>query len=524
VLRTANPTLNVAGTHCPPVGFEHDEAEMKKIISGLTAAKPDVVFVALGSPKQEYLINRIRQMLPNAWWLGVGISFSFLCGDVRRAPRWLQQIGLEWLHRLVQDPRRLFHRYVIVGVPFGAKLMTQSLIRGIPQRLRHNRPIPDTMPFALPPAAAAQAAGTESDADRSAHAGINGNGNGNGNGSANGNGHAAAATLVDQAVALARAGVERPRLSRRAAPAVQAGSEDTPASAHVGSLARLRALVLLGGSVRSSPLIEACDRSPLDLPLDSGDTIFNHWLRQADELAQYAGIGELPVRVLVNRHAPEPNTAHPTHYGKFRVERDLSEYRGTGGVLRDLAAGYADDDLILVCNAAQILLDPLVALATALDRKEGDVTLVSHDNGTPSGVHLITCKTLRMIPDVGFVDMKEQALPLIASKYDVTVLHCRRPTGLPVRSQSDYLVALRHYHRRKLGKPALSDPLAEDWHPAFSIVEPGAIVDPRAHVHDSVVLRGAVVEAGAVVVRSIVCPGGVVKRDRPAVDQLLCPE
>jgi mannose-1-phosphate guanylyltransferase len=226
---------------------------------------------------------------------------------------------------------------------------------------------------------------------------------------------------------------------------------------------------------------------------------------------------------MVNRNTLEPVSATPPHYGMFRVERDLSEYRGTGGILRDLAVDYADDDLILVCNGAQILLDPLNAIATALDKKHGDITLISHNDGTPSGVMLITCKTLRVIPDSGFVDMKEQALPAIARQHEVTVIHRRRPTGLPVRTLTDYVSALRHYHGRRAGKPALPDPLAEDYLPAFAIVEQGATVDPRAHVHDSVVLRGGIIEPGAVVVRSIVCPGGVVKRDRHAVDQLVCP-
>jgi hypothetical protein len=131
----------------------------------------------------------------------------------------------------------------------------------------------------------------------------------------------------------------------------------------------------------------------------------------------------------------------------------------------------------------------------------------------------VSCKTLRLIPTTGYVDMKEQALPAIAARYEVAVMHRRRPTGMAVRTLPDYIAALRHYHRRRQGKPALSDPLAEDWHPAFGLVEEGATVDPRAHVHDSVVLKGGVVEGGAVVVRSIVCPGGVVRRDRSAVDQ-----
>ena len=142
------------------------------------------------------------------------------------------------------------------------------------------------------------------------------------------------------------------------------------------------------------------------------------------------------------------------------------------GKVRDV---YADgDDLILVANAQQVLLEPLHGIATALDRSAGDITLISHNDGTPSGMMLITCKTLRLIPQTGFVDMKEQALPLIASRFDVRVMRRRRPTGLPIRSLADYVHALRYHHRRQSGKVGLIDPLAEDWSPTFSIVENGA--------------------------------------------------
>src|SRR5688500_15067636 len=252
---------------------------------------------------------------------------------------------------------------------------------------------------------------------------------GNGHGSGNGSGHGG---LVEQALGQTMPGVAladapgtspasaSPRGSRRSRGVRDVASDlagDSPD--RVGSLARLRALVLLGGSVRSSALSEACDRSVLDLPLDADGSIFNHWLTQATELARYAGLEKLPVRVMVNRNAIEPVSAAPVHYGRFRVERDLSEYRGTGGVLRDLASDYADDDLVLICNAQQVLLDPLAALATALDKKAGDFTIVAHNDGTPSGVMLASCKTLRMIPETGFVDLKEQALALIAQQYEV---------------------------------------------------------------------------------------------------------
>jgi N-acetylglucosaminyldiphosphoundecaprenol N-acetyl-beta-D-mannosaminyltransferase len=131
VLRARHPELVVAGTDCPPPGFEGDEARLRRMREELAAAAPDVVYVALGSPKQERLIRDLRAVLPGAWWVGVGISFSFLTGDVRRAPAWMQRSGLEWVHRLVQEPRRLARRYLVDGLPFAIRLLAGSTWRGL---------------------------------------------------------------------------------------------------------------------------------------------------------------------------------------------------------------------------------------------------------------------------------------------------------------------------------------------------------------------------------------------------------
>lgn len=125
-LKETHPEIQIAGLHCPPFGFEHDPAEMTKIRDMLAAASPHLVLVALGSPKQERLIRDIRGVCPNACWIGVGISLSFLIGDVTRAPIWVQNAGLEWLHRLIQEPRRLFKRYIVHGIPWGIWLMGYS--------------------------------------------------------------------------------------------------------------------------------------------------------------------------------------------------------------------------------------------------------------------------------------------------------------------------------------------------------------------------------------------------------------
>jgi N-acetylglucosaminyldiphosphoundecaprenol N-acetyl-beta-D-mannosaminyltransferase len=118
VLRGRHRDLIVAGTYCPPIGFEKDPAQMAEIVERVSKAQPDLVYVALGFPKQEQLIRRLRQILPQATFIGVGISLSFIAGTVQRAPRWVQRLGLEWMHRLWQEPRRLAKRYLLQDLPF----------------------------------------------------------------------------------------------------------------------------------------------------------------------------------------------------------------------------------------------------------------------------------------------------------------------------------------------------------------------------------------------------------------------
>jgi N-acetylglucosaminyldiphosphoundecaprenol N-acetyl-beta-D-mannosaminyltransferase len=134
-LRSRFPKLTIAGCHCPPFGFEKDQGEMQQIRAALQAARPDIVYVGLGSPKQEQLIGDLRSLLPRAWWIGIGISLSFLSGDVVRAPGWMQRIGLEWVHRLGQEPGRLAKRYLVHGLPFALRLLaTSAWRRFVPSR------------------------------------------------------------------------------------------------------------------------------------------------------------------------------------------------------------------------------------------------------------------------------------------------------------------------------------------------------------------------------------------------------
>jgi len=128
VLRMKYQGLRVADTHCPPFGFEKNPKEMDAIRTKLSDAKPDIVLVALGCPKQERLIDTLRNDFPDSWFFGIGISLSFVTGDVKRAPTLIRRLGLEWVHRLLQEPGRLAKRYILVGIPFACRVLTGSVL------------------------------------------------------------------------------------------------------------------------------------------------------------------------------------------------------------------------------------------------------------------------------------------------------------------------------------------------------------------------------------------------------------
>ena len=280
----------------------------------------------------------------------------------------------------------------------------------------------------------------------------------------------------------------------------------------------LRSVVLLGGLVRPTRLSSAIGRSLLDLPIGDGRTVVDHWHDHVQALAEAWGLDRLTVRIVIDQKSPSPRVVEAGGRVVMCVDQDRVSFRGTGGVLRDLSAEYATDDLLLVGNAAQVLLIPLPDLVSRLTRERADVAIVSHADGSPSGLALVRCGALREISPIGFVDFKEQALPAIAKNGRVRVVSFGSATGLPVRTPDDYVTALLAASRgRRPG--GLAE--AEDWRVSFQITESGADVDPTARVHDSVVLGGALVQRGAVVVRAVVCPGAVVRRGHTVVDRLV---
>jgi N-acetylglucosaminyldiphosphoundecaprenol N-acetyl-beta-D-mannosaminyltransferase len=122
------PAMEVAGTYTPPFRplSAQEEQEVAARINGSGA---DIVWVGLGTPKQDFWVGRFRPLLEAPVLIAVGAAFDFHAGRVRQAPRWMQRSGLEWLFRLSQDPKRLWKRYII-GNPRFILLVARQLLRG----------------------------------------------------------------------------------------------------------------------------------------------------------------------------------------------------------------------------------------------------------------------------------------------------------------------------------------------------------------------------------------------------------
>jgi len=113
-----HPNIQIAGSHSPPFA-PLDKMDHRGICDIVREAKPDLLLVSFGCPKQEKWIARNYTDLGVPVSIGVGATVDFLAGTVKRAPGWMQSAGMEWIYRLAQEPRRLLKRYATDLVVFG---------------------------------------------------------------------------------------------------------------------------------------------------------------------------------------------------------------------------------------------------------------------------------------------------------------------------------------------------------------------------------------------------------------------
>ena len=116
ILKHKYPQIKIVGTYAPPFGFEKDEIELEKINSMISSVHPDLLIVCFGCPKQEKWIYENYQKYDAKVSICAGATVDFLAGNVKRAPKWMSEHGLEWFYRFMQAPKRMFKRYFIEDV------------------------------------------------------------------------------------------------------------------------------------------------------------------------------------------------------------------------------------------------------------------------------------------------------------------------------------------------------------------------------------------------------------------------
>lgn len=303
----------------------------------------------------------------------------------------------------------------------------------------------------------------------------------------------------------------------------QHSTESTPA------IGALRAVLLLTGSVRPTSFDEAISRSPVHLPLllTGGSasqgilTVLDQWQKAASDLRTFWPT--LKLRVIGASATEGTRSSSPPDW--VALEADPREYRGTAGLLRDLVADYADDDIVLVAPGRRVMMTSLLRAAREIGPEE--ITIFA-SRGEDAGLMAARVGILRRAKEVGFEDFREQFLPrLVGERCQVVLKDLPDFDSVPVRTAADYIAALRIMHQahsashKGLVGGDGSDELREEWRPTFSIVEPGAEIGIGARLFDSIVLAGAKVGPGAVLGRCVVGPRGVVSANARLLDALV---
>lgn len=121
-LKNNYPKLNIAGMYSPPFRSLNEDEDVE-IINKINQLDPDIIWIGLGAPKQEIWMSEHVSKIKSSIIFGVGAAFNFHAGTVKRAPLWMQNHGIEWLHRLIKEPRRLWKRYLVTNVVFLVSLI-----------------------------------------------------------------------------------------------------------------------------------------------------------------------------------------------------------------------------------------------------------------------------------------------------------------------------------------------------------------------------------------------------------------
>ena len=128
-LKDRYPSINISGYSCPPIET-YKELSKNQFVDDMIKKNPDIVWISLGFPKQEEFIYEVKNKYQiNSNMVGVGAVFEWVAGTKIKAPEWLANLGLEWILRLIQEPKRLLRRYLIDNFLFIIYFIKQYLTK-----------------------------------------------------------------------------------------------------------------------------------------------------------------------------------------------------------------------------------------------------------------------------------------------------------------------------------------------------------------------------------------------------------
>jgi len=285
----------------------------------------------------------------------------------------------------------------------------------------------------------------------------------------------------------------------------------------------LAACLLLAGGLKPSPLVAQTGGSVLDLYLRQDATVLSLWLDRFEELGSSAP-GPV-IHIAHGTSTPAPNDMPARRRGfRIRIEEDRQEFRGPAGAVKDACGDYSPDSMVLVAEAARYVAGGLSPMLAGHHESGADITVGCNPDNSPAGVFLISCKTLALVPHIGFMDLKEQWLgKAVETGLNVRVHRLRGFTSYELRTREDFLRAARAAGGLITATyPPPPDVQVNGNSPSTEHAIPGTVeVGEGAVIVESVIMPGARIGRDAVIARSIVCPAGLVPPGAAIVDAVV---
>ncbi len=279
------------------------------------------------------------------------------------------------------------------------------------------------------------------------------------------------------------------------------------------------AVLLLCGGLSHPPLATALNAPLLTLPQTPNRNVLGCWI----EAFTHAGLDIGRCRLLTNTDGSPGTMLSPD----IETLRDTGPYRGPAGVVRDAVDHLGAQGCCLIIESSRMLSEPtaLAGFVDACRKRKGVITVATNPDGSFSGMIAADTEAIRLIPGIGFIDIKEQWLPAASREGFEVRPHALDAPSYSIRTSKSYLEALRRlgWFDQSSGTLVIGrGPQSIFGEPyGGSLIAESAEIAPDAVVSCSAVADGAVVESGAIVVRSIVGPRARIKKNELIIDTVV---